>query len=149
MFDESIWQEMFAHAKSESPAECCGIICQDAAGAFTVFRCENVQDKLHAADPEAHPRTSRKAYRMNDLQVMRIQQDTEREGGRMVGIYHSHVDVSAYFSEEDQNAALFDGDPLFPGVVYPVIPVKNGEVDPDGRKVFHWRNESQSFEPLI
>ncbi|MFT5365825.1 MAG: proteasome lid subunit RPN8/RPN11 [Candidatus Latescibacterota bacterium] len=148
MFDDRVWNEMFAHAKEDYSAECCGMITADANGKLTVHRCENIQDKLHAADPETHPRTSQLAYRMNDLQVMRIQQAAENEGGRMVAIYHSHIDVDAYFSQEDQNAAMFDGEPLFPGIVYPVIPVKDGEVDREGRKVFQWHDETSTFEQV-
>jgi len=42
-------------------------------------------------------------------------------------IYHSHVDVGAYFSEEDQRMALLDGEPLYPDVEYLVVDVKAGE----------------------
>jgi len=148
MFVEEIWHEMFAHGKEDYPAECCGVITTDANGKMTVHRCENIQDKLHAADPQTHPRTSKLAYRMDDMQVMRIQQATEKEGGQMVAIYHSHIDVDAYFSEEDQNAAMFFGEPAYPGVVYPVIPVKDGQVDEVGRKVFQWCDETSTFEQI-
>ena len=148
MFDERVWEEMFAHAKEEYPAECCGIITSDARSQVIVHRCENIQDKLHEANPKEHPRTSKKAYRMNDLQVMRIQQDAESAGGQMVAIYHSQIDVPAYFSEEDQNAATFDGDPLFPAVVYPVISVQSGQVGRPGRKVFQWQAQRAAFEQV-
>ncbi len=147
MFGEEIWHEMFAHAKEDYPAECCGIIT-DVQGKVTVHRCENIQDKLHAADPQTHPRTSKLAYRMDDMQVMRIQQEAESKGGQMVAIYHSHIDVDAYFSEEDQNAAMFFGEPAYPGVVYPVIPVKEGRVDEAGRKVFQWCDQTSTFEQV-
>lgn len=148
MFNERIWNEMFVHAKETYPAECCGILTADASGSLTVHKCENIQDKLHAADPQTHPRTSKLAYRMDDMQVMRIQQSAEKEGGQMVAIYHSHIDVDAYFSEEDQNAAMFFGEPAYPGVVYPVIPVKEGHVDKEGRKVFQWDDETSTFEQI-
>jgi len=148
MFDDHIWDEMFKHAKADYPAECCGIITTDANGHLTVHSCENIQDKLHAADPQTHPRTSKLAYRMDDMQVMRIQQAAESGGGQMVAIYHSHIDVDAYFSEEDQNAAMFFGEPAYPGVVYPVIPVKDGQVDQEGRKVFQWHDETSTFEQI-
>ncbi|MGA1197654.1 MAG: Mov34/MPN/PAD-1 family protein [Candidatus Latescibacterota bacterium] len=147
MFGEEIWNEMFAHAKADYPAECCGIIT-NVQGNLTVHRCENIQDKLHAADPQTHPRTSKLAYRMDDMQVMRIQREAESKEGQMVAIYHSHIDVDAYFSEEDQNAAMFFGEPAYPGVVYPVIPVKDGRVDEAGRKVFQWCDQTSTFEQI-
>lgn len=148
MFDGQIVEAMFQHAKEEYPAECCGIITTDGQGKQVIHACENIQDKLHAADPETHPRTSKMAYRMDDMQVMRIQQAAEEAGGQMVAIYHSHIDVDAYFSEEDQNAAMFFGEPAYPGVVYPVIPVKDGKVDQGGWKIFQWQDETATFEQV-
>lgn len=149
MFNDDIWEAMFAHAKEDYPAECCGMITADAEGNKTVHRCENIQDKLHASDPKTHPRTAKMAYRMDDMQVMRIQQGAEDAGGKMIAIYHSHIDVDAYFSEEDQNAAMFFGEPAYPGVVYPVIPVKDNVVDRDGRKIFQWNDETLTFEQVV
>lgn len=148
MFDDQIWEEMFAHATEDYPAECCGIVTVDGQGVQTLHRCMNIQDKLHAADPETHPRTSKMAYRMDDMQVMRIQQAAENAGGEMMAIYHSHIDVDAYFSEEDQNAAMFFGEPAYPGVVYPVISVKDGQVDRSGWKIFKWSNDTSKFEQV-
>lgn len=148
MFDKAVWDAMVAHAKREYPAECCGIVTEGGSGVQVVHPCENVQDKLHAADPQTHPRTSKTAYRMDDMQVMRIQSEAEKAGGRMIAIYHSHVDVDAYFSEEDHNAATFFGEPTYPGVVYPVIAVKQARVDEQNKKVFQWRESSSRFEEV-
>lgn len=145
MFDDGVWNAIFLHAQEDYPAECCGIVTEGATGKHTVHRCENIQDKLHKADPETHPRTSKMAYRMNDMQVMNIQTEAEKTGGRMVAIYHSHIDVDAYFSQEDHNAAMFFGEPAYPGVVYPVIPVKNGQVEKKGKKFFRWDGASATF----
>jgi adenylyltransferase/sulfurtransferase len=75
--------------------------------------------------------------------------EAEKTGGRMAAIYHSHIDVDAYFSQEDQQAALFFGEPAYPGVVYPVIPVKNGRVDQLGKKIFKWQDASSAFEEVV
>jgi len=148
MFGKEIWEAMFAHAKEEYPAECCGIVTEDPSGTQVVHLCENIQDKLHEADPETHPRTSKEAYRMNDMHVMRIQSEAEKAGGQMVAIYHSHIDLPAYFSKEDHNAATFFGEPTYPGVVYPVISVLDSMVDIGGEKVFRWDDSSSKFEEV-
>ena len=88
------------------------------------------------------------SYRMDDMQVMRIQSEAEKADGRMVAIYHSHIDVDAYFSEEDHNAATVFGEPTYPGVVYPVISVKDGQVDRCGEKIFRWDDSSLKFEEV-
>ena len=148
MFDKAIWGAMFVHAQREYPAECCGIVTEDASSAQAVHSCENIQDKLHAADPETHSRTSRTAYRMNDMQVMKIQSEAERVGGRIVAIYHSHIDVDAYFSREDQDAATFFGEPTLSGRGLSHHSRKNARVDIGGEKVFQWCDSSSKFEEV-
>ena len=46
-----------------------------------------------------------------------------RSDNPVVVIYHSHPDVGAYFSDEDQDKALFLGEPIFP-VSYLVVDVR-------------------------
>lgn len=140
------WREIEAHALETYPDECCGLLTVDADGSAVVNRCENIQNKLHEQDPEAHPRTARTAYRMNDLQVSKILSETEKAGGSLVSIYHSHVDVDAYFSDEDQDAAQFFGEPAYPGVTYLVVSVVDGKVE--NRKAFAWREETAQFEDV-
>ncbi len=134
--DRESWEQIFAHAREDYPAECCGIVTEHDNGRYRVHRCDNIQDRLHQRDPEAHPRTSRTAYRMDDMQVHRILRETEEAAGRVVAFYHSHIDCDAYFSEEDRNAAMFLGEPAYPGVVYLVVSVVDGEVR--GQKGFGW-----------
>ena len=52
MFGKEIWEAMFAHAKEEDPAECCGIVTEDQSGTQVVHLCENIQAKFHEAAPE-------------------------------------------------------------------------------------------------
>ncbi len=83
---------------------------------------------------------------MDDLQVAKILKVTEDAGGRLTAIYHSHIDCDAYFSEEDQNAAQFFGEPAYPGVVYLVVSVIEGKVE--NRKAFDWNDETSQFEEI-
>ena len=141
---KNAWSSIEEHALEDYPDECCGLLTLDKEGRPTVHRCENIQDKLHAQDPETHPRTAKTAYRMNDLQVANILRETEEAGGRLAAIYHSHIDCDAYFSEEDQNAAQFFGEPAYPGVTYLVISVVDGKVE--NNKAFDWSEDTSQFE---
>ena len=141
-----LWNRISRHAAGDYPAECCGVLTEMEEGDGAVHPCRNIQDKLHDQDPEAHPRTSKTAYRMDDLEVHRILSGTEAASGKLRAFYHSHIDCEAYFSEEDHNAALFMGEPAYPGVVYLVVSVYGGEVK--GQKVFRWRAPSESFEEV-
>ena len=58
-------------------------------------------------------------------------------------IYHSHVDVGAYFSEEDKKQATFDGGPVYPGTHYLVVDVTKEKVR--GSKLFIWSDEKKDF----
>ncbi len=47
-----------AQAIAEYPGECCGVV-MDKPGERLLLACRNIQDELHAKDPERHPRDSR------------------------------------------------------------------------------------------
>lgn len=141
--DRAVWKEIHDHARRDYPAECCGIVAEGTDGGFQVHPCENIQDRLHARNPEEHPRTSKNAYRMDDLEVHRIFTETEKAGGRVVAFYHSHIDCGAYFSEEDRQAAMFLDQPAFPDVVYLVVSVVDGAVRCAAG--FAWDEKAKTF----
>src|SRR6185436_12749465 len=69
--------------------------------------------------PETYPRDARTAYNLAPRDVLALERSLSGERPVKV-IYHSHVDVGAYFSAEDVRAATFEGEPLYP-VDYLVI----------------------------
>ena len=70
-----------------------------------------------------------------------------REGeanGRPVKVlYHSHLDVGAYFSETDAQAATMGGDAPTYDLAYLVTSVREGKVD--DRKLFVWDPVARGF----
>src|SRR5215467_6951189 len=50
-----------SQAAAEYPAECCGVV-MEKNGERLLLPCRNIQDELHAKDPQRHPRDSRTAY---------------------------------------------------------------------------------------
>src|SRR5262245_59078992 len=100
-------------ALDEYPKESCGVILV-RGGERRTLPCRNVQDDLHARDPERNPRTSRTTYHIDPQDLLRIGR-LEGEGFTVAVIYHSHVDAGAYFSETDRRQALMDGEPTYPG----------------------------------
>jgi len=107
-----VWNELRGHALETWPEECCGLLVGSAPGSYEhTFRCRNEMTRLHREDPIAHPRDGTQAFHMNELDYMRILEQAEELGLAVTGVYHSHVDVGAYFSELDQAFALR---PLFP-----------------------------------
>jgi proteasome lid subunit RPN8/RPN11 len=115
-------EEILRHARETHPEECCGAVVV-REGRDEVWRFENVQNRLHRADPALHPRTAATAYALGVKDVERV--DAALEGdparGRLKMLYHSHTKTGAYFSGEDRARAMFGDEPTYPGVVYLVV----------------------------
>lgn len=117
------------HARRDYPAECCGVVLVRTRGAEErrLLACRNIQDELHAKDPERFPRTSRTAYYIAHEHLLEIGR-RESDGFEVQVIYHSHVDAGAYFSETDRRNAMVDGTPAYPVATYVVVGVTQGRV---------------------
>jgi proteasome lid subunit RPN8/RPN11 len=131
-------------AMEEYPEESCGVILARTAER-RLLRCRNVQNELHARDPERNPRTARTAYHIDPQDLLRIGR-LESEGFGVAVIYHSHVDAGAYFSETDRRQALIGDDPAYPGTTYLVTAVIAGRVE--ATSAFRWDPARRDFLPV-
>lgn len=106
---------IYAHARRDYPNECCGIVYgpRGKQVANRAICCKNIQNRMHAADPARYLSDARKAYcfRKGDIEAL---QRSLGSGIPAKIIYHSHIDVGAYFSVADQEGALFHEEPAFP-----------------------------------
>jgi adenylyltransferase/sulfurtransferase len=131
-----VLQQAYADAQRCYPDEACGLLIgpRDRALCDEARRCDNQQNRLHERDPVSYPRDARTAYGfgMRDLQLLDSSLGSERP---VKVIYHSHVEVGAYFSAEDERAALFDGELIYP-VDYLVIDCAQAGVR--GAKLFRF-----------
>src|SRR5579871_5537451 len=87
------WRQMVEHARSTYPNECCGAMIGTVGDDKVVrvaMRLENAYDGAQAARYELRPEDLLKADREARSRKMDL-----------VGIYHSHPDCGAYFSETD------------------------------------------------
>lgn len=130
-------RHLAALCEADAAREVCGFVVR-RGGALEVVPIANVADAYHARDPVRFPRGSRESYLMDPRAQLRLQESLEREGGELVAVWHSHVDVGAYFSAKDRADALVDGAPLLPGVEYLVLGIRDGRVDEVKR--FVWRD---------
>ncbi len=101
---------IYAQANVEFPKECCGYVLGHPDNAVAV-PCRNRQDQLHALDPDVYPRTAETAYNIGGRELLDLVRSFESDQPATI-IYHSHPRVGAYFSEEDQRAALSAGYPV-------------------------------------
>ncbi len=144
---ENMMHEIREHAEVVYPEECCGLVLgkTGSPGELTrVRRCKNAQDQFHKLDPHTFPRTNRNAYFIAPKDLLAVERECREQKERVRVIYHSHPDVGAYFSDEDQRCAVVDGEPLHPEVDYLVVSVKDGKA---GESVwFEWDSASKSFK---
>ena len=104
---------------------------------------ENIQNRLHREDPKTHTRDAQTAYCFDPTDMQKVLVENEKAGRAFRGIYHSHPDHDAYFSETDSAAASPFGEPSFPGVVYLVYSVKQGRMA--DLKVFDWSDDEERY----
>ena len=145
--DKEQLDEIHQHAVEEYPEECCGIIVgnPDHNNDNVVYRCENIQNKLHEKNPENFTRDARTAYNISALELQRLLSEASLKGRVFKVLYHSHPEHDAYFSEEDTRMALFDGEsPIYPGTQYLVVSVYSKKIR--DQALFDWNPETKTFE---
>jgi proteasome lid subunit RPN8/RPN11 len=97
--------EMFAHAREASPAECCGLIGgSDESRAQTVYRLRNI-----AINPLV-------GYEAAPEELFAAQRNMRERGEELLGIYHSHPrSIEPVPSETDVRLAYY------PSAIYFII----------------------------
>ncbi len=142
-------EAMRRQAVAEYPNECCGVVMVRAADR-RLLPCRNIQDELHALDPVRHSRTGRTAFNIGKDDHDRIAK-LQIDGYELAVIYHSHVDVGAYFSETDKRMAMMgldprEHEPLYPDVTHVVMAVTRDRVDEIN--AFRWDPAVRDFASL-
>jgi proteasome lid subunit RPN8/RPN11 len=109
------WAAMVAHARETYPNECCGAMLgatgDDGKTVRVAMRLENSFEGAQAARYELRP---------EDL--LAADRAARERNMDLIGIYHSHPDCDAYFSQTDlQNSC--------PWYSFVVLSIKSGEFD--------------------
>ena len=134
-YDAATVARLVALCEADPEREACGFLLR-REGALHVVPVQNAADRYHAVDPERFPRTSRDSYLMDPKEQLRVHRDLEARGGEIAAIWHSHVEVGAYFSAKDRADAAVDGRPVVPGAEHLVLGVRGGRVTEVKR--FRW-----------
>jgi proteasome lid subunit RPN8/RPN11 len=130
---DELLRRCFAHGAEGYPDEVCGVIIGPEGESDQLTEAvalANILNRLHASDPQHYPRTAREGYVLDPKEHMLLERRLGQEQKAIRVIYHTHVDVGAYFSQEDTKRALWEGEPLYPGVAYLVCGIR--ERQPDG-----------------
>jgi proteasome lid subunit RPN8/RPN11 len=108
--------EIISHSREAYPEEACGILAGKGNSVERVARMKNLD-------------ASRVTYRFDPDEQNRAFRELDREGLRMVAIYHSHTDSQAYPSQTDIGRAFFPGttEPNFPETAYVIVSLAQEE----------------------
>ena len=142
VLNETALAAIAEHAEKAYPEECCGVILS-RDGRDEVHCLDNIQNALHAKDPETFSRDARTAYTLDPKELEAVLQQATRRGLAFKALYHSHPDHDAYFSNEDKACATPFGEPTYPDTAQIVVSVMNGSV---GRlAVYAWNPDIEDF----
>jgi proteasome lid subunit RPN8/RPN11 len=101
--------EMIAHAREDSPNECCGLVGGTPEEAQSIHRAENA---------EASPFR----YSIAPREQLELMNRIDDDGQEVAGIYHSHTRTPAYPSQTDINLASG-----WPDAVYFIVSLEHPE----------------------
>ncbi|MGH9661595.1 MAG: Mov34/MPN/PAD-1 family protein [Bryobacteraceae bacterium] len=113
--DAKPWTEMVTHARATYPNECCGAMLGSIDG-----DSKRVTLAVALENASTGPQAARYELRNEDL--LRADAEARRLGLDLVGIYHSHPDCGAYFSETDLKNSC-------PWYSFVVLSIQKGEFD--------------------
>ena len=109
------WEHMVSHARATYPNECCGAMLGSVDAREKV-----VKVALRLENASQGPQRSRYELRPEDL--LYADREARRLAMDLVGIYHSHPDCGAYFSETDLKNSC-------PWYSFVVLSIQNGDFD--------------------
>jgi [CysO sulfur-carrier protein]-S-L-cysteine hydrolase len=144
-FSDYVLRQIRLHAEREYPREACGMIIGPLGKehAIGVFPIRNIQDELHAKEPQKYTRDSKTAYYMDPREQRIVEKEAKEKGFEVKVIYHSHPDHEVYFSEEDRYLAAPWGEPNHPNLSWVVISVVKGAAK--AMSEFAWDPEKKDY----
>lgn len=143
VFDALEVEAEAAYARDE---EACGYLLgpsDDALSCDEAVVMPNLANKYHKLDPEAYPRTGRMYFLLDGRKFQKAIDEGEPQGRPVKVLWHSHLDVGAYFSETDAAAANMGGDAPANDLAYLVTSVRQGKVD--DHRLFVWDAAARTF----
>ena len=115
LIEKEPWAKMLAHARSTYPNECCGAMLGAVDdGTKTV--------KLAIEMENAFGGEQGSRYELRPEDLLRADREARRQGMDLIGIFHSHPDCDAYFSDTDLKNSC-------PWYSFVVLSIKDGKFD--------------------
>jgi proteasome lid subunit RPN8/RPN11 len=116
--EPAAWREMVAHAQATYPNECCGamlgMLGANGDGQKTV--------RIALPLENAYTGERGRRYELRPEDLLRADREARGRNLDLIGIYHSHPDCDAYFSETDLKNSC-------PWYSFVVLSIRNGAFD--------------------
>lgn len=113
--EQRAWHTMVLHAERTYPNECCGAMLghtrDDRRSVVEAVALENTWD----GEQGEH-------YQVRPEDLLHADKEARTRGLELIGIFHSHPDCDAYFSETDLKNSC-------PWYSFVVLSIKNGKFD--------------------
>ncbi len=113
--EKPAWETMVGHAQSKFPNECCGAMLGRMDGDHKVVTVAVPIENAYDGAQESR-------YEISPQDLLAAEREARAHGMDLVGIFHSHPDCDAYFSETDLKNSC-------PWYSFVVLSVKNGRFD--------------------
>jgi proteasome lid subunit RPN8/RPN11 len=110
--EKAAWETMVQHAQDKFPNECCGAMLGRIDGDRKVVT-------LAVPIENAYEGAQGARYEIGPEDLLAADREARARGMDLVGIFHSHPDCDAYFSETDLKNSC-------PWYSFVVLSVKNG-----------------------
>jgi proteasome lid subunit RPN8/RPN11 len=113
--DGEPWRKMIEHARTAYPNECCGAM---------LGKVDDDHKRVAVAMPleNVSAGSQRARYELRPEDLLHADREARRRQMDLVGIYHSHPDCGAYFSETDLKNSC-------PWYSFVVLSIQKGEFD--------------------
>ena len=85
--------DMVAHARTEAPNECCGILAGKDERVIKLYRTTNTEHSPYR-------------YKIDPVQMLAIYEEIQKNKWKLLGVYHSHTHTEAYPSPTDIKSAI-------------------------------------------
>jgi len=113
--EKPAWEVMVAHARSTYPDECCGAMLGSADGGEKLVKVAVPMENAYQGAQDSR-------YELRPEDLLAADREARKQGLDMIGIFHSHPDCDAYFSETDLKNSC-------PWYSFVVISIRKGEFD--------------------
>ena len=113
--EQDPWAQMVEHARAVYPNECCGAMLGTTSNGTKLVTAAMRLENAHQGSQAAR-------YELRAEDLLKADAEARKRKLDVIGIYHSHPDCDAYFSETDLKNSC-------PWYSFVVLSIKQGEFD--------------------